>query len=309
VVDKGKEEYLLTEPILASTTTIDRVSLIVNDLQKQIMFYTGMLQMQLFEQTITSAVLGTVDNPILYLNEDKTATRNLEATGLYHFALLYPDEESLARIVAHLIALNYLNYPTDHAMSKTTYVQDAEGNDIELYVRTLDRVQFVKVENQVVLLNKDGTEADTRAPLDLKELFSYIHGELDRDAVMPSGTSIGHVHIYGRSLEEMLAFYRDGLGFGESMMETWARMGEVGLADGKNHVIAFNTWKGADAPLVQVGARGLKYYVLNVNERDYEGIKARLTEMNIPLAETGDGILVKDPANVEILIEVKEQNK
>jgi len=297
--------YLLTEPKLATSTSIDRIALIVADLQKQIMFYTGVLQMQLFEQTETSAVLGTEDNPILYLYEDKEARRNPNATGLYHFALLYPSEEALARIIAHLIAMNYMNYPTDHGMSKTTYVQDAEGNDIELYIRTLDRVKFETVEQQIVMLNKDGTEADTRALLDLDELFSHIKGKLDRDAIMPSGTSIGHVHIYGRNLNEMRDFYRDGIGFGESMMATWARMGEVALEDGKNHVIAFNTWKGEDAPLMEPGSLGLKYYVLTVNQEDYNGIQQRLASLGIEMAAMGSELYVKDPANVEILIEVK----
>jgi len=300
-----RASYLLTEPKLASSTEIDRLCLIVNDLEKQVLFYTGVLQMQLFEQTETSAVLGTEDRPFLYLDADKRATRNPDATGLYHFAILYPSEEALARIIAHLIEMQYMNYPTDHAMSKTTYLQDAEGNDIELYIRTLDRVKFETINHEIVMLNADGTEADTRAPLDLGELFSTIKGPLDRNAVMPSGTILGHVHIYGRSLTDMATFYCDGLGFGESMMSTWARMGEVALEDGKNHFIAFNTWKGEDAPLLEPGSLGLKYYVLRVNQADYSAIAKRLESMNVNMAETEDGIVVKDPANVEILIEVK----
>jgi len=298
------DDYLLTQPRLAPTTRIDRVCLIVNDLQKQIMFYTTVLQMQLFEQTKETAVLGNEDTPLLYLNQDKAATRDVTATGLYHFALLYPDEEALARIIAHLIDIDYLNYPTDHAMSKTTYVKDVEGNDIELYIRTLARVSFKRVEDEIVMLSSDGSEAQTRAPLDLPALFAHIHGPLNRNAVMPRGTSIGHVHIYANSLEEMLLFYRDGIGFGESMMSAWSRMGEVALSDGNNHVIAFNTWKGEDAPLLRPGSLGLKYYVLLVTFADYKGIKGRLTDMGIPFVEGDNCIVLKDAANIELLIEV-----
>jgi len=298
------DSYLLTQPKLAATTRIDRVCLIVNNLQRQIMFYTTVLQMQLFEQTEDTAVLGTEDTPLLYLNEDKAAKRDVATTGLYHFALLYPDEESLARIVAHLIEIGYLNYPTDHAMSKTTYVKDVEGNDIELYIRTLDRVRFDRVDDEIIMLSPDGSEAQTRAPLDLPMLFSHINGPLDRNAIMPRRTSIGHVHIYASSLDEMLLFYRDGIGFGESIMSAWARMGEVALTDGKNHVVAFNTWKGEDAQLLAPGALGLKYYVLSVSFADYAAVKERLTNMEIPFVEGDNCIVVKDPANIELLIEV-----
>lgn len=304
--DVIKDAYLKNEPLLSADTTIDRLYLRVNDIEKQVAFYTTILNMNVFEQDGTSAILGSTSDPLLYLHEDQTAGRDIQATGLYHFALLYPNEAELAKTIYRLIERGYMNYPTDHAMSKTTYLKDAEGNDIELYVRTLERVKFAQIDTDIVMSNPDGTIADTRAELDLNELFSHIKEPVDLDARMPAGTSLGHVHIYSRNLEEMLIFYRDVIGFGESMISREFRMGEVALANGRNHVIAFNTWKGADAPLVAEGALGLDYYVLRVNQVDYDRMIERLKNAGISFSTNENSIIVHDPANVEIRIEVNK---
>ena len=41
--------------------------------------------------------------------------------------MLFPNRRELARVMARLFALKYLNYPTDHIMTKTTYLDDPEG--------------------------------------------------------------------------------------------------------------------------------------------------------------------------------------
>lgn len=43
-------------------------------------------------------------------------------TGLYYFAVLFPNRRELARAVARLSVLKYRNYPTDHIMTKTTWL-------------------------------------------------------------------------------------------------------------------------------------------------------------------------------------------
>ncbi|MFN3742421.1 MAG: hypothetical protein ACK4VW_07095 [Anaerolineales bacterium] len=51
----------------------------------------------------------------------------------YHFALLLPDRRELARLIARLFALRWLNFPTDHGRTKTTCLEGAEGITIEAY--------------------------------------------------------------------------------------------------------------------------------------------------------------------------------
>ena len=69
-------------------------------------------------------------------NEVFTGMAHRGTTGIYHFAILLPNRRELARAIARLFALRWPNSPTDHIMTKTTYLDDPEGNNIELYTES-----------------------------------------------------------------------------------------------------------------------------------------------------------------------------
>jgi catechol 2,3-dioxygenase len=77
---------------------------------------------------------------------------------MYHFATLFPSRKELARAMARLFALRYPNAPTDHDISMTTCLDDPEGNNIELYIRTLDRARFENVNGGPVIRSTNGRE-------------------------------------------------------------------------------------------------------------------------------------------------------
>ena len=54
--------------------------------------------------------------------------------GLDHFALVYPDEASLARAVTRLLDHgDFIDDARDHGGTLSVYLQDPDGNGIELY--------------------------------------------------------------------------------------------------------------------------------------------------------------------------------
>ena len=54
--------------------------------------------------------------------------------GLYHVAFLYPDREELAAAVAHLEEQGYEpDRARDHGATVSVYLDDPEGNGVELY--------------------------------------------------------------------------------------------------------------------------------------------------------------------------------
>jgi catechol 2,3-dioxygenase len=58
-------------------------------------------------------------------------------TGLYHVAFLYPDRRELARAVRRLLDHGYpVDHATDHGGSLSVYLDDLDGNGVEL---TCDR--------------------------------------------------------------------------------------------------------------------------------------------------------------------------
>jgi catechol 2,3-dioxygenase len=55
-------------------------------------------------------------------------------TGLYHFALRYPDRAELARAVRRLVDCAWpIDHATDHAATVSVYTADPDGHGIELY--------------------------------------------------------------------------------------------------------------------------------------------------------------------------------
>jgi catechol 2,3-dioxygenase len=60
------------------------------------------------------------------------ASRN--GVGLYHTAILYPTRKDLAMICNRLLAAGYpLTGASDHGVSEALYLDDPDGNGVELY--------------------------------------------------------------------------------------------------------------------------------------------------------------------------------
>jgi len=55
-------------------------------------------------------------------------------TGLYHFAILFPDRRALAAAVRRVVQAGIpLEGASDHGVSEAIYLRDPDGNGIELY--------------------------------------------------------------------------------------------------------------------------------------------------------------------------------
>ena len=126
-------ETLKTGFSIHPSTKMGHVALTVANLENQILFYTQVLGFKLHWREGSRAGLGAGGADLLRLTEEPDRKRYRGTTGLYHFAVLFPDRRELARAMARLFAYKYENYPTDHIMTKTTYLDDPEGNGIELY--------------------------------------------------------------------------------------------------------------------------------------------------------------------------------
>ena len=58
----------------------------------------------------------------------------VRAAGLYHLAILYPERKDLAVILKRLLDADYpLTGASDHGVSEALYMNDPDGNGVELY--------------------------------------------------------------------------------------------------------------------------------------------------------------------------------
>ena len=84
-------------------------------------------------------------------------------TGLFHAAILYPDRASLAEAVGRVIEAGHpLTGAADHGVSEAVYLDDPDGNGLELY-RDRARAEWPR--------EADGSLSMFNAPLDVDALL------------------------------------------------------------------------------------------------------------------------------------------
>jgi catechol 2,3-dioxygenase len=292
------------EPALSihPDTRIGTVHLTVADLERQLSFYQEVLGLQLHWREGGAAGLGAGNGDLLRLTENRDARRFRGTTGLYHFAILLPDRRELARAVARLFSLRYPNYPTDHIMTKTTYLDDPEGQNIELYTDTPEDGSFGFINGNFVARRADGSPSDGREPLDVEALFRLLTAEDSLDQPMPPGTIMGHVHLYVADLDATQRFYHAVLGFGNMGLDRSVRMGMVS-AGGYHHHIGFNTWVGEGAPPPPPDSLGLRYFTVALpDESELDRVVGRVQGAGLMTDQQEDGILVRDPSRNGVLL-------
>lgn len=283
-------------------TGIGLVHHTVADLDRQLEFYQTVIGFQVHWKTENSAGLGTGNKDLLILTETQGAKRYRGTTGMYHFAILLPSQRELARVIAHLISIKYPNSPTDHVMTKTTYLDDPEGNNIEIYCESPEDGIMGVVNGQILVQRMDGTYSNGREPVDLKRLFSHLIESDSMDEGMPSETKLGHVHLYVSNLNETLYFYHDILGMDNMGVSREFRMGMVS-AGGYHHHIGFNTWVGEGAPPAPADALGVKHFTLALPSiKELGKITQRLQEADINIQEFEKGIQVQDPSQITVML-------
>lgn len=293
-----------TEFSIHPATKVGPVSLTVANLDNQVAFYQQALGFVLHQREGGEAVLGTGERELLNLVEQPGFKRYQGVTGLYHFAVLFPDRRELARAMARLFALKYTNYPTDHIMTKTTYLDDPEGNGIELYTESPEDGEWV-MDESFGARRADGSLSNGREALDVKALFSHLKEEDRLDVPIPKETRIGHAHLHVRDVDEAVDFYHGVIGF-DVMGNAQAMRAAFVSAGGYHHHLGLNTWQGEGAPPPPADAVGLRYFAVELPDQSaLDEVITRVIEAGIPANQTEEGLLLNDPSQNGVVLTKK----
>ncbi|HVN55187.1 MAG TPA: VOC family protein [Anaerolineaceae bacterium] len=280
------------------------VDLAVADLDRQVSFYQTVLGFKLHERTETSARLGAGGADFLRLTLQPGGRRYRGTTGLYHFAVLFPNRRELALAIARLFSIRYPNYPTDHILTKTTYLDDPEGNGIELYAESPEDGTWEFENGEYVTRRSDGTPSDGREPLDVEALFRLLKPDDRLDAPVPPETRLGHIHLHVANLQSAVHFYHDVIGFDIMGMAPAFRMAFVS-AGGYHHHIGLNTWAGEGAPPPPAGSLGLRYFTIRFPDRPaLDAVLERVKGSQIPVETIEEGYLLRDPSQNGVVLTV-----
>lgn len=121
---------------------IGHVNLRVADLDRAMSFYCDVLGLSVIyygpSVGIPTVFLGFGDYyhhvALTWFYDAGDSSKHFSGSGLNHFAIVYPDERSLANAVARLVDHGGLiDDARDHGGSLSIYLCDPDGNGIELY--------------------------------------------------------------------------------------------------------------------------------------------------------------------------------
>ena len=293
-----------TEFSIHPKTRMGAISLAVANLDNQLDFYQKAMGFKLHWREGNKAGLGAGGSDLLLLTEEPNLKKYRGVTGLYHVAYVFPNRRELAIAMARLFAIKYPNSPTDHIMTKTTYLDDLEGNGIELYCESPEDGTWTFKDGKFESYRKDGSWSDGREPLDVEALFKHIQDDDRLDAPVPPETRIGHVHLHVRDVEEAVNFYHGLIGFDIMGLSKQFQMGFVS-AGGYHHHLGLNTWQGRGAPPPAPDAVGLRYYTIDLpNQQAYDEVVARVDAAGAPTNQTEAGLLLYDPSQNGVILRV-----
>jgi catechol 2,3-dioxygenase len=136
--DKLSTDTLTARPIPAGTK-IGHVHLKVADLERALAFYCGVLGFELQARYGAQAAFISAGGYHHHIGlntwESQGGSRPAPGTtGLYHTAILYPTRADLADALKRLADAGIsLTGASDHGVSEALYLDDPDGNGVELY--------------------------------------------------------------------------------------------------------------------------------------------------------------------------------
>jgi catechol 2,3-dioxygenase len=275
---------------------IGRVRLRAGDLGRSLQLYRDLLGLRVVRdqgQQITLAAPvdeqqygGEEPQELIVLEERPGVQRRPprpRTTGLYHVALLVPSRGDLGRTI---LGLDNAGYPlrgmSDHAVSESLYLDDPDGNGLEIYA---DRPR----EQWPI---QDGVVQMTVEPMDIEGVIAGARGNPGHWTGLSPQTVVGHVHFTVSDMERAVAYYRDVVGF--DVMMRIPSLTAVS-AGGYHHHLNLNTWAGEGAPRDSEDVAGLIAWELRVpREADRIALLQRLGEENV-LTDSSATAVALDP--------------
>lgn len=120
-------------------TRIGHVHLKVSDLRRSLDFYCGLLGFELMMKYGDQAAFISAGGYHHHIGLNTWHSKGMppapvNAAGLYHVAILYPERKDLAAIYKRLTeaGLQFTGF-ADHGVSEALYLNDPDGNGLELY--------------------------------------------------------------------------------------------------------------------------------------------------------------------------------
>ena len=267
----------------------------VKDLAGQTAFYTQIIGLEVLSQTEKEVILGSGNKPLVHLIQTNREEAVKSSYGLYHMAILLPSREDLADVFKHIAELDYpFVGAADHGYSEALYLEDLEGNGIELY-----RDKPVAEWD----IREDGRIVGVTEELSAQEIYEMGHKV--EPFVIAEETRMGHIHLSVKDSQLASAFYQEVLELADKFTipsASWIASGDY------HHHLAVNEWGGKDLAKREEDMSGLAYYVVEVEEKgdliaiaeraNNRGAEVKWLSSNALTFKDNDGILTRVRKNI-----------
>jgi len=285
-----------TQDLLPAELTMGTVMLKVGDMKLMTDYYQRALGLDIVAEQDGGLYLGRKAKPLVHLAPApglKLPSRG--EAGLFHTALLFEDQPSLAATVASAAQYEPQSFTgsADHLVSEAFYFNDPEGNGIELYWDRPREAWSWEGKNVVM----DSLALPPQRYLQQHLTEASLAGQREADA------GVGHVHLQVGDVQSAHAFYVGTLGFEKTA--GWHGQALFVSAGGYHHHMAMNVWNSRGA-----GPRrdtlGLGEVLIEVPSGDDVGALAdRLKTAGVQSHHTGAELRFEDPWRNRIRVAVR----
>src|SRR3954463_8146517 len=191
-------------PGIAPATRMGSVHLTVSNIGRSLDYYERVVGLQVHDRSNGNARLGAGGEDLLVLHEQPGAEPAPRNTGLFHFALLLPSRHDLARWLRRAVQQEVrFEGMSDHLVSEAIYLRDPDWHGIEIY-RDRPRAEWER-DGEFVRM--------ATIPLDIPGVMTALDDEEPAFERMPTGTTMGHVHLQVADIPSAEQFYTEVLGF------------------------------------------------------------------------------------------------
>ena len=275
-----------------TTFELQQVQLNVMDLAGMSRFYQEVLGMAILNQTYQQVVLGTVADQRPLLTLQRVEQENEPSYGLYHVAYLVSSRQALGDFLRHIVHRQILIVgASDHGYSEAIYLEDPEGNGIEVY-RDLPMNDWE--------VNQDGTIPGKTEEMDGRGVYESGQLTPDQTYQLPSDTRIGHVHLSVQNSQASAHWYQAVLGVQDKFSVpsgSWLSTGQY------HHQIAVNQWAGSHLAKRQPGTAGLGQFSLQANDDAiYQMIKQQAVAHQAIVQLDEQQMELVDPNGIRLIV-------
>ncbi|MBO0451352.1 VOC family protein [Candidatus Enterococcus murrayae] len=276
---------------LSAATHIGNVALKVANLKKMTRFYQEVIGLQVIDQSAVKSTLGVGETVLLELHKVQNPLPVTPKTGLYHVAFLLPSRKDLGNALFHYLNVKApLIGASDHGYSEALYLNDPEGNGIEVY--------HDKPQNEWDI-REDGEIVGVTLEMDAEGVLAAG----DRTWTgFPIGSSVGHVHLKVADLPQTEKFFTEVLGL--SLKNNFGNQAKFFATGEYHHHIGSNIWLGKNIPAMTDKDLGLDYFSFSVpNQAELDRLENHWkNQIEYTKDETGS-LWVVDPNGITMKFE------